>query len=329
VLTRVAVLDDYHQVFNADPAIARLRQRVPVDVYTAKLGSLDQLRDYQALIALRERTRFDAAFFQAVPNLELIAQTGNHAYHIDLAAATEAGVLVALGSSGLPGSAGIASSTIELTFGLMLAIMRRIPHTDRAIRRGEWPLVLGRALHGKKLGILGLGRIGTQVARIAQAFGMQVSAWGPTLTPERAANAGAKYLDLDALLEDSDVVSVHLALGDKSRGLLTEERLRRIGPSSWLINTSRGAIIDEAALARVLAEGALGGAALDVFTEEPLPASSPLTKLDNVVLTAHLGWPSDSTYRYMAEATVRIIEAYLDGRLEKALNPDAVAHRAK
>jgi D-3-phosphoglycerate dehydrogenase len=122
-------------------------------------------------------------------------------------------------------------------------------------------------------------------------------------------------------------VSVHLALSDISRGLLSEERLRRIGPSSWLVNTSRGAIIDEAALARVLKEGALGGAALDVFTEEPLPADSPLTTLDNVVLTAHLGWPSDSTYRYMAEASVRAIEAYMDGRLEKVLNPEALAAR--
>lgn len=329
MLTKIAVLDDYHQVFDGDPAIARLRQRLPVDVFTQKLTSLDRLAGYQALIALRERTRFDGEFFQAVPRLELIAQTGNHAYHFDLAAATKAGVLVALGSSDLPASAGIASSTIELTFGLMLAIMRRIPRTDQAIRQGEWPLVLGRALHGKKLGILGLGRIGRQVARIAQAFGMEVCAWGPTLTPERAAESGASYMQLDALLEAADVVSVHLALSDVSRGLLNEERLRRIGPHAWLVNTSRGAIVDEAALARVLQEGALGGAALDVYTEEPLPASSPLCKLDNVVLTAHLGWPSDNTYRYMAEASVRAIEAYMAGRLETALNPEATAHRAK
>jgi phosphoglycerate dehydrogenase-like enzyme len=281
------------------------------------------LGDYQALIALRERTKFDAPFFEAMPQLELIAQTGHHVYHLDMPAATKAGVLVGLGL----GAAGQGFSTAELTIGLMLAIMRRIPQTDRAIRSGEWPLVLGRALRGKKLGILGLGRVGREVARIAQAFGMEVVAWGPTLTPERAQASGARYMDLDELLSAADVVSVHLTLSDTSRGLIDEARLRRIGPGSWLINTSRGQIVDEAALARVLADGALGGAALDVFGEEPLPAESPFCKLDNVVLTAHLGWPADDTYRLMAEGTVEVIEAYIDGTYDKALNPEAAANR--
>ncbi len=279
--------------------------------------------DYQALIALRERTKFDAPFFEAMPQLELIAQTGHHVYHLDMPAATKAGVLVGLGL----GAAGQGFSTAELTIGLMLAIMRRIPQTDRAIRSGEWPLVLGRALRGKKLGILGLGRVGREVARIAQAFGMEVVAWGPTLTPERAQASGARYMDLDELLSAADVVSVHLTLSDTSRGLIDEARLRRIGPGIWLINTSRGQIVDEAALARVLADGALGGAALDVFGEEPLPAESPFCKLDNVVLTAHLGWPADDTYRLMAEGTVEVIEAYIDGTYDKALNPEAAANR--
>jgi phosphoglycerate dehydrogenase-like enzyme len=281
------------------------------------------LGDYQALIALRERTKFDAPFFEAMPQLELIAQTGHHVYHLDMPAATKAGVLVGLGL----GAAGQGFSTAELTIGLMLAIMRRIPQTDRAIRSGEWPLVLGRALRGKKLGILGLGRVGREVARIAQAFGMEVVAWGPTLTPERAQASGARYMDLDELLSAADVVSVHLTLSDTSRGLIDEARLRRIGPGIWLINTSRGQIVDEAALARVLADGALGGAALDVFGEEPLPAESPFCKLDNVVLTAHLGWPADDTYRLMAEGTVEVIEAYIDGTYDKALNPEAAANR--
>jgi len=265
----------------------------------------------------------DAAFFEAMPQLELIAQTGHHVYHLDMPAATKAGVLVGLGL----GAAGQGFSTAELTIGLMLAIMRRIPQTDRAIRAGEWPLVLGRALRGKKLGILGLGRVGREVARIAQAFGMEVVAWGPTLTPERAQASGARYMDLEELLSAADVVSVHLTLSDTSRGLIDEARLRRIGPGSWLINTSRGQIVDEAALARVLADGALGGAALDVFGEEPLPAESPFCKLDNVVLTAHLGWPADDTYRLMAEGTVEVIEAYIDGTYDKALNPEAAANR--
>ena len=316
------MLDDFHATFDADPAIQRLRQRVPVDVFTEH-QPVDRLGAYQALIALRERTKFDAAFFQAMPQLELIAQTGHHVYHVDMEAATHSGVLVGLGL----GAAGQGFSTAELTFGLMLAIMRRIPQTDRAIRGGDWPLVLGRSLRGKTLGILGLGRVGREVARIAQAFGMEVLAWGPTLTDDRAAASGARRMDLDDLLAAADVVSVHLTLSDTSRGLIDEARLRRIGPGSWLVNTSRGPIVDEAALARVLAEGGLAGAALDVFGQEPLPPDSPFVGLDNVVLTAHLGWPADDTYRLMAEGTVEVIEAYLDGTYDKALNPEAASSR--
>ena len=323
---RVAVLDDYHRVFDADPAIERLRQRLPVDVYTERLTPA-RLRPYPILIALRERTRFDAAFFEDVPGLELISQTGNHAYHIDIAAATRAGVLVGMASSDLQEMGSIARSTIELAFGLMLAVLRRIPQADAAMRRGEWPSFAGRTLAGKTLGILGLGRIGREVAALAQAFGMRVLAWGPTLTAERAARSGATFMELDALLERADIVTVQLRLSEQSRGLLNAERLRRIGPRGVLINTARGAIVDEEALARVLAEGQLGAAGLDVFAEEPLPADSPLRRLDNVVLTPHLGWPADLTYTTMARAAVAIVEAYLDGQYARAVNPDALQHR--
>ncbi len=323
---RVAVLNDYHRVFDADPAIQRLRSRLPVDVYTEKLP-LERLHGYAILIALRERTRFDAAFFEALPGLELIAQTGNHAYHVDMAAATKAGVLVGMASSDMEAMGFIARSTIELTFGLMLAVLRRIPQTDQAMRQGEWPSFAGRTLAGKKLGILGLGRIGREIALLAQAFRMQVLAWGPTLTAERAARSAATFMELDALLEEADIVTVQLKLSEDSRGLLNEQRLRRIGPKGVLINTARGAIVDERALARVLAEGALGAAGLDVFAEEPLAPDSPLRRLDNVVLTSHLGWPADLTYSTMAQAAVGIIEAYLDGRLAGAANPDALRHR--
>lgn len=324
---RVAVLDDYHRVFDADPAIARLRRRVPVDVHTQKLP-IERIREYPVLIALRERTRFDEAFFAATPGLELISQTGNHAYHVDLAAATRAGVLVGMASSDMQAMGHIARSTIELTFGLMMAVLRRIPSTDQAMRKGEWPSFAGRTLARKKLGILGLGRIGREVAQLAQAFRMELLAWGPTLTAERAARSGAKYMELDALLAEADIVTVQLKLSDESRGLLDERRLRLIGPDGVLINTARGAIVDEPALARVLADKALGAAGLDVFAHEPLAADSPLRRLDNVVLTSHLGWPTDLTYRTMAEAAVTIIEAYLDGKYTSAVNPEALQYRA-
>lgn len=323
---RVAVLDDYHRVFDADPAIQKLRGRVPVDVHVDTLP-FERLRDYPILIALRERTRFDAAFFAALPGLQLIAQTGNHAYHVDMEAATQAGVLVGMSSGDTEMMGTIARSTIELSFGLMFAVLRRIPATDQAMRRGEWPSFAGRTLAGKKLGILGLGRIGREVAGLARAFRMQVLAWGPTLTPERAERAGATCLPLDDLLREADIVSVHLKLSDESRGLLNDARLRLIGPQGVLINTARGAIVDEAALAGVLAEGALGAAGLDVFAHEPLAAESPLRRLDKVVLTSHLGWPADLTYRTMAQAAVGIVESYLDGRYAGVVNPDALARR--
>jgi phosphoglycerate dehydrogenase-like enzyme len=209
----------------------------------------------------------------------------------------------------------------------MIAVLRRIPHTDQAIRRGEWPSFAGRTLAGKKLGILGLGRIGREVARLAQAFGMQVLAWGPTLNAERSARSGATFMELDALLEEADIVTVQLKLSEDSRGLLNEKRLRRIGSHGVLINTARGAIVDEKALARVLAEGALGAAGLDVFAEEPLAADSPLRHLDNVVLTSHLGWPADLTYNTFAQAAVAITEAYLDGKYTSAVNLEALQHR--
>jgi phosphoglycerate dehydrogenase-like enzyme len=325
---RVAVLDDYHRVFEGDPAIQRLRRRLPVDVYTEKVPP-ERLRPYPILIALRERTRFDAAFFEALPGLELIAQTGNHAYHVDMAAATTAGVLVGMSTSDAQAMGTIARSTIELTFGLMLGVLRRIPQTDRAMHRGDWPSLAGRTLAGKNLGILGLGRIGREVARLGQAFGMRILAWGPTLNAERAARSDAVFMELDALLEQADIVTLHLKLSEESRGLLDERRLRLIGRDGVLINTARGAIVDERALARVLAEGALGAAGLDVFAEEPLAADSPLRSLDNVVLTSHLGWPVDLTYRTMAQAAVVIVESYLDGDYSNAVNPAALQHRAR
>jgi len=324
---RVAVLDDYHRVLDADPSIARLRRRTSVDVFTEKITSLEKLKDYPVLIALRERTRFDAAFFERLPSLELIAQTGNHAYHVDVAAATRAGVLVGMASSDIEAMGAVARSTIELTFGLMLAVMRRIPQTDQAMRRGEWPSFAGRTLAGKKLGIVGLGRIGREVAALARAFGMEILAWGPTLTPERAASSQAKFMELDALLQAADIVTVHLRLSEESRGLLNERRLRLMRAQAVLINTARGAIVDEKALARLLEEGAIAGAGLDVYVEEPLGRDSPLRRLDSVVITSHLGWPADSTYRTMAEGMVAIVEAYLDGNYERAINPEALKHR--
>jgi phosphoglycerate dehydrogenase-like enzyme len=197
------------------------------------------------------------------------------------------------------------------------------------MRRGEWPLVLGYVLKGKTLGILGLGKIGTEVAAVARAFGMKVIAWGPTLTPERAAKSEATFMPLDQVLRTADVVSVHLALSDQSRNLLDEARLRLMKRSAYLINTARGAIVDEAALVKILEEKAIAGAALDVFVEEPLPKNHPLTRLENLVITPHLGWPTDSGFASFAENAVTNILDYMNSKLTRALNPEALTYRRK
>jgi phosphoglycerate dehydrogenase-like enzyme len=234
-------------------------------------------------------------------------------------AATRRGIVVSLAPGG--------NSTTELAFGLMLAIMRRIPQSDAAMRRGDWSLVLGHVLKGKTLGILGLGKIGTEVATIARAFGMQVIAWGPTLTDERAAKSGARFMALEEVLKTADVVSIHLALSDQSKNLLDQARLRLMKKSAYLVNTARGAIVDEAALVKILKAKVLAGAALDVFVDEPLPKDHPLLELDNVVLTPHLGWPTDSGFEGFANHAVDNILDYMEGKLTRALNPEALQYR--
>ena len=320
---KVTVLDDYQRAIDGTEAIQRLRQKAEVRVFTEKLATdaalIDALRGSRTIIPIRERTKFPASLLQSLTDLEFISQTGNHAYHIDIEAATRAGIIVALAPGG--------NSTTELAFGLMLAVMRRIPQSDQAMRRGEWPMVLGYVLKGKTLGILGLGKIGNEVAAIARAFGMKVIAWGPTLTAERAAKSHVKYMALNDVMRQADVVSIHLALSDQSRDLLNEARLRLMKKSAYLVNTARGAIVDENALARMLKERAIAGAALDVFVEEPLPADSPLLDLDNVVLAPHLGWPTDSGFEGFAENAVNNILDYMEGKLTRVINPDALQNR--
>lgn len=320
---KVTVLDDYQRAFDSTEAIKRLREKAEVQIFTEKLSSdtalAEALRGSQAIIPVRERTKFTASLLEQLPGLEYISQTGNHVYHVDMEAATRLGIVVSLAPGG--------NSTTELAFGLMLAVMRRIPQSDAAMRRSEWPLVLGHVLKGKTLGILGLGKIGTEVAGIARAFGMKVIAWGPTLTQERAAKSDAAFLALEQVLKTADLISIHLALSDQSKNLLDEARLRLMKKSAYLVNTARGAIIDEAALVRILEAKAIAGAALDVFLEEPLPKDHPLLALDNVVLTPHLGWPTDSGFAGFANNAVDNILDYMEGKLTRALNPEALHYR--
>jgi phosphoglycerate dehydrogenase-like enzyme len=305
---RVAILDDIHSAYEGTPGLTRLRARADVTIFTKPFGDPSALAGFDALVANRERTRFTRELLALLPDLRIIAQTGNHAYHIDLAAAAERGVIVG------KATAGFSTGAAELAIGLAIALMRHIPSVSAAVARGEWPTPMTRVLHGKTLGIVGLGKVGAHVAKIACAFGMRVLAWGPHLTAERAGAAGAETSALDDLLAASDVVSIHATLSPESRGLIDARRLSLMKPSAVLVNTARGPIVVEDALIEALRRGAIAGAGLDVFDREPLPPGHPLTGLSNVILTPHIGWPTDEAYAGFAEAAATVLIDYLDGR---------------
>ncbi|MGE0746927.1 MAG: NAD(P)-dependent oxidoreductase [Rhodospirillales bacterium] len=305
---RVAILDDIHDAYDGTEGVRRLRARAEVRIFTAPFGDPAALAGFDAVVANRERTRFTRALLEALPDLRVIAQTGNHVYHIDMAAAADRGVMVAKATGGF--SVGAA----ELAIGLALALMRRIPESDRALKRGEWRPPMTRVLRGKTLGIVGLGHVGRHVAGIARAFGMRVLAWSRRLDDATAAALGVESRALDDLLRESDVVSIHATLGAETRGLIDARRLALLKPTAVLVNTARGAIVDEAALCEALAAGRLAGAGLDVFGEEPLPPGHPLAALPNVILTPHIGWPTDEAYADFANAAADALLAYLDGR---------------
>jgi phosphoglycerate dehydrogenase-like enzyme len=305
---RVAILDDIHNAYDRTSGVRRLRQRAEVKIFTAPFGDPSALAGFDALVANRERTRFTRELLSKLPGVRIIAQTGNHAHHIDLAAAREFGILVAR----MPGVYSIGAA--ELAIGLAIAIMRKIPANDNAIKRGQWPTPSTPILHGKTLGIIGLGRVGEHVARVAGALGMRVLAWGPRLTASVAASRGVEFHPIDNLLQAADVVSIHASLTPDSRGLIDARRIALMKPSAFLVNTARGPIVNESALVRALEEGRIAGAGLDVFDQEPLPAGHPLTRLTNVVLTPHIGWPTDQAYEQFAEGAADTLLAYLDGR---------------
>jgi len=305
---KVAILDDIHHAYEGTSGVRRLRDRAEVRIFTAPFGDPRALAGFDAFVANRERTKFTRELFGQLPDLRIVAQTGNHAYHIDLAEAEARGVVVAKATGGF--SYGAA----ELTIGLMIALTRQIPAADRAIKAGTWQTPLTRVLHDKTLGIVGLGHVGRHVATIANAFEMRVLAWGPRLTEDAANAAGVERRELDNLLRQSDVVSIHATLALESRGLLDARRLALMKPTAYLINTARGPIVDEGALVAALSEKRIAGAGLDVFDQEPLPAGHALTRLDNVVLTPHIGWPTDEAYERFSDAAADVLIAYLEGR---------------
>lgn len=316
---RIAILDDYqHAAFRfADWSGLTARARVDVaDRALSGAALTDFLTGATVVVAMRERTPIDAVLMDALPGLRLIATTGMVNAAIDMAAARARGIDV----TGAPGG---GTATAELAFGLMLAIARSIPQEAAGLRAGnpQWQQTVGFELRGRTLGVLGFGRLGRRVAEIGRAFGMRVLAWSRSLTVEAAADAGVEAASLPDVLAAADILSIHLPLTPATRGLIGAADLARMKPTAILINTARGPIVDEAALVAALQAGRIGGAGLDVFDVEPLPADHPFRTLPNVLATPHLGYVTQETYRGYHGGVVAAIAAWLDGAPIRVLNP--------
>lgn len=320
VRPRLLVLDDRERRIQASPAAERLQRAADVRFLSGHLHDVPdaELRDVRVLFAIRERTRLDEKTLRRFPDLELLLQSGGHAYHLDAEAARSRGIVTALGRRGVAARAAVP----ELTFALMIAAMRHMPEAQRAMEAGGWPSLMGRCLANRRLGLLGMGRHGTRVAAIGNAFGMEVVAWK---RPGTEGGASIPRLELDELLRTSDVVSVHLRLSEESRGLLDAGRLKSCKPGAVLVNTARGAIIDEEALVDALRNGPLASAGLDVFVQEMSASDSALRTLPNVVLTPHIGWTVEEVFDEFAAIAADQLEGYLEGRLprEDLLDPAA------
>jgi phosphoglycerate dehydrogenase-like enzyme len=326
---RVAILDDYQQVSLASADWSAVRSLAEIDVFAGHMAGTEELvralEPYDVIVAMRERTFFDAPRLSQLPQLRLLVTTGMSNSSIDLAAASAQGVTVC-------GTGGVGSSTAELTWGLILALTRHIPEEDRQMKmagrpggaalgvRGGWQKTVGTGLDGKRLGIVGLGRQGQQVAHVGRAFGMKPQAWSQNLDPDTAKKAHVKAVSKEELFSSSDVVTVHYKLSPRSVGLVGTAELALMKPSAYLVNTSRGPIVDSAALLASLRSGAIAGAALDVYDTEPLPLSDPLRTAPNVVLTPHLGYVTEEAYQVFYGDAAEDIVAFAQGSPVRVLS---------
>ena len=310
---KITVLDDYQDVALGTGAWDRLDAEV-VALHEHLLGDelVAALSGSEVVVAMRERTPFDRVLLDRLTDLRLLVTTGMANASIDLDAARERGVLVC-------GTRSRQAGPAELTWALVLAVTRRVAYEDAAVRAGGWQTTIGPELSGRTLGVLGLGRLGSIVAGYGRAFGMRVLAWSANLDPGHARELGVEPVTLDDLLTRSDVVSVHLKLSDRTRGLLGARELDLIGPDGYLVNTSRGPIVDEAALVEALRTGRIAGAGLDVFDVEPLPADHPLRTVPRAVLTPHIGYVALDAYRVFYADAVEDVVAWLAGEPVRVL----------
>ncbi|ORV29484.1 hydroxyacid dehydrogenase [Mycolicibacterium conceptionense] len=306
---RIAVLDDYQGIADTvdwspiprPPHVTALREHIAPGP-----ALIETLAGYEVVVAMRERTPLDAALLAQLPALKLLVTTGPFNAAIDVAAAHRLGITVS-------GTGGAITPTVEHTWALILGLQRHLVVEDQRIRDGLWQSTIGSDLHGATLGLVGVGRIGSRVAAIGSAFGMNVIAWSPHLTEERAALAGVVRVEREALFSDADVVSLHLVLAESTRGLVGAAELEAMKPSAILVNTSRGGLVDEDALVEVLRGNKIRGAALDVYHHEPLPAGHPLASLPNTLLTPHLGYVTETVMSIFYRDIVEDIAAYCAG----------------
>ncbi len=314
---QIAVIDDWQDVARGVvdwSVLDSLGEVTFVHDYPADNATLaERLGRFQVICVMRERTRFDEDLLKRLPNLKLLVTGGMRNAALDMPAAARLGIKVC-------GTDSYKHAAPELTWALIMAATRNLVNEANALRAGQWQQGLGGDLHGKTLGILGLGSIGQRVAQFGQVFGMRVIAWSENLTAERAEQAGVTYVSKQQLFEQADVLSVHLVLSDRSRGLVDAQALDWMKPTALLVNTARGPIVDEAALIKVLQKQRIGGAALDVFDEEPLPALHPFRTLDNVLATPHVGYVSRQNYQQFFSQMIEDIQAWSAGEPIRLLN---------
>lgn len=317
---RIALLDDYYGVAERYADWTTLGPNVLVQTFRDFLPEGERaaaLRPFDVIVAMRERTPFPAELIDALPKLRLLVTTGMRNLAIDIDACTRRGIVVC----GAPGSADANTATAELAWAHILALFKNLTVEDANMRRGLWQTGMPRPLAGKTLGVVGLGKLGTAVAQVGKAFGMNVLAWSPNLTPERAQQAGVTYADKHVLFADADVVSLHLILSDRTRQVVDAAALSAMKPSAFLVNTSRAGLVDHEALLDALRKGRLAGAGLDVFDQEPLPPLDPLRTLGNVLLTPHLGYVSPENFTAFYGNAVAAVAAWLAGSPKRVLNP--------
>jgi phosphoglycerate dehydrogenase-like enzyme len=315
---KVAILDDYQGVALQLADWGALKGRADITVFRDHLSDLaalvERLKPFDVVCVMRERTPFSRSILEQLPNLKLLASTGARNASIDLDAASERGVTVC-------GTGYSAHGAIELTWALILAIVRNLPAELASLRAGQWQISVGADLKGKTIGVVGLGSIGAKIARIALAFGMNVLAWSQNLTRETAEQHGARLVGKEELFRDADIVTVHLVLSRRTEGIIGAPELNLMKPSAYLVNTSRGPLVDENALVNALKNRTIAGAALDVYNVEPLPESHPLRSLDNVLATPHIGFVTEETYKIFYRDTVENITAWLSGKPVRVANP--------